>query len=80
MSEFDRGERVQMVAICKYARKMSKNKQFLGSTGWCSNFLNRYPKLKRLVKNKLHKNLQNSQNQNDNLLSQKLSGRLATPK
>lgn len=52
MKEFANDRKVQMITICRYAKHVSKNKQFQGSTGWCSNFLNRYPELKRLVKNK----------------------------
>lgn len=79
MGELNRGNRVQMVSICRYARMASKNKGFLGSTGWCSNFLNRYPDLKNLVKNKANKFAFSERNQNNNFLSKKLSGRLDVP-
>lgn len=41
-----------MVELRKAAINWAKNKDFQGSTGWCSNFLNRYEDLKELVKNK----------------------------
>jgi hypothetical protein len=48
--ELDRGQRVQMVDLCKFAKHISRNKYFMGSTGWCANFLNRHPDLKNIIK------------------------------
>lgn len=43
-------KKVQMVDICRYAKLVSTNKLFLGSSGWCANFLNRHPDLKKIIK------------------------------
>lgn len=47
--QFKKGVHLQKSDLCNMAKEFSKNENFLASSGWCLNFLNRYPNLNRLV-------------------------------
>ena len=82
--QFGIGKRVQTVDLCRFAKSVSKNPAFQGSSGWAANFLNRHPDLKQMVKNKNYKNSFMPMNElrginAPNTISQKLSGRAPYP-
>lgn len=72
-----------MVDLCRYAKSVSTNPSFQGSSGWCANFLNRHPDIKQIVKNKKMRNSLISKEGRGfvapSSISQKLSGRVIYP-